>query len=398
MLDNNKNIKPNNLFFPYSTLFNKYKIISQIGKGSFGTVYSASNIFNLETVAIKTEINQKNRNLLQSEYNKLNVLQGFNGIPKIYEFIQIKEYNILIMELLGKSLSELFILCKKKFSLKTVCFLAINMIEIMEYVHNHKIIHRDIKPDNYMIGRSKNNNNIYLIDFGLAKNYIINNIHIPFKKGKSMTGTARYCSVYTHQGIEQSRRDDLESIGYILIYFLRGNLPWQGIKAKEGEKHYERIGKLKESISIEELCEGFPEEIVYYFNYVKQLEFEDEPNYNFLSELFEKILKKYCGIKYNSNLNKNSIYDWNDLDIYKEDNFVNINHRKSTFNYIGSDLSYIENNNNYNFDNKINKKNSIKNKKIKQMTLTTKENENSEKKNKNNVENNDKIHCHCILW
>ena len=248
MLDNINNFnskKTTNFIFPYSNLLNKYKIISQIGKGSFGTVFSASSTTNSEQVAIKTEKIKKKGNLLQSEFEKLNILQGFSGIPKIYEFFQIKGFNILIMELLGKSLSEIFNLCKKKFTLKTVCFLAIQMLKLIEHTHNHKIIHRDIKPDNFMLGRNTNKNILYLIDFGLAKKYIINNVHIPFKKGKNLTGTARYCSIYTHQGLEQSRRDDLESIGYILIYFLRGKLPWQGIKAKDGENIMKKSEKKK---------------------------------------------------------------------------------------------------------------------------------------------------------
>jgi len=392
MLDNINNFnskKTTNFIFPYSNLLNKYKIISQIGKGSFGTVFSASSTTNSEQVAIKTEKIKKKGNLLQSEFEKLNILQGFSGIPKIYEFFQIKGFNILIMELLGKSLSEIFNLCKKKFTLKTVCFLAIQMLKLIEHTHNHKIIHRDIKPDNFMLGRNTNKNILYLIDFGLAKKYIINNVHIPFKKGKNLTGTARYCSIYTHQGLEQSRRDDLESIGYILIYFLRGKLPWQGIKAKDGEKYYEKIGKKKENISIYELCEGFPEEIAFYFNYVKQLEFEDEPNYNFLSELFEKILKKLYKINFNCNFNNYQIYDWNDLDLYNEENYTKNSLRKSTLNNFGSEFSNNENFNNLNFN--FNKKNSIKNKRI---SLTNDDYEN----NNNNNNNNNKIHCHCILW
>lgn len=301
--------------FPYQILFDKYKVSSQIGKGSFGTVFSGVNTTTQETVAIKTEVKgAKNQNcLLESEAYRLSSLKGFKGIPKVYQYGKVKGYNVLVMELLGKSLNELFNKMNRKFSLQTVCILANDMIRLIEYVHEHSILHRDIKPDNFMMGRGDKEDILYLIDFGLAKKYISNGTHIPMKTGKSITGTARYCSVYTHQGFEQSRRDDLESIGYVLMYFLRGNLPWQGVRVKEGEKHYEKIGNVKMNTSVDELCEGFPEEIKYYFNYVKQLEFEEEPNYNFLLELFEGVLIKYCkGVKTSkiTPKNKGQFLDW----------------------------------------------------------------------------------------
>ena len=238
------------------------------------------------------------------------------GIPKVYEFGKVDGFNILVMEQLGKSLNQLFISQNRRFSLKTVCILGIDMLKIIQHVHSKNQIHRDIKPDNFMIGRDNTRDTLYLIDFGLAKRYILSNgQHIPYKTGKSMTGTARYCSIYTHQGIEQSRRDDLESIGYVLLFFLRGNLPWQGIKAKSNDKHYEKIGNVKQSTSVQELCNGFPNELCDYFNYVKQLEFIEDPDYNLLVQIFEHILKKYCDCKYVNNGVNNSarhnLFDWN---------------------------------------------------------------------------------------
>ena len=303
-------------FFPYEIVFNKYKIQKKLGKGSFGTVYMAENKENGEKVAIKTEINtNKNQiSLLEPEAHKLHNLKGYLGIPKLFNFAKLKDYNILAMELLGKSLNEIFSSLNKKFSLKTVCTLGIDMIKLIKYIHEKNLIHRDIKPDNFMMGINKNKNILYLIDFGLSKKYINSNgNHIEFKLGKNMTGTARYCSIYTHQGIEQSRRDDLESIGYVLIYFLKGNLPWQNVKVNNNEKHFEKIGQMKKNISIEELCSNFPYEFVKYFEYVKQLEFDEEPNYNMLIELFQSVLKNNCGVKYiNSNNSKRgNLFDWN---------------------------------------------------------------------------------------
>lgn len=318
----NKDNDNKNKAFPYQILFDKFKIANQIGKGSFGTVYSGINMTTQEPVAIKTEVKtgKNQNNLLESEAYKLVSLRGFKGIPQVYQFGKLKGYHVLVMELLGKSLNELFNQMNHKFSLQTVCVLANDMIHLIEYVHEHKVLHRDIKPDNFMMGRGDKEDVLYLIDFGLAKKYIINNgTHIPMRTGKSITGTARYCSVYTHQGLEQSRRDDLESIGYVLLYFLRGSLPWQGVKVKDGEKHYEKIGNVKMNTSVDELCDGFPEELKYYFNYVKQLEFEEEPNYNFLLELFEGILNKYCKLSKNNRLsskNKGQLLDWRNVNKY----------------------------------------------------------------------------------
>ena len=310
--------KEKEIQFNLQIVFNKYSIIRQIGKGSFGTVFAGINTKTNEKVAIKTEVqsNKPNLSLLESESHKLNALKNTIGIPKVYEFGKVDGFNILVMEQLGKSLNQLFISQNRRFSLKTVCILGIDMLKIIQHVHSKKQIHRDIKPDNFMIGRDNTRDTLYLIDFGLAKRYILSNgQHIPYKTGKSMTGTARYCSIYTHQGIEQSRRDDLESIGYVLLFFLRGNLPWQGIKAKSNDKHYEKIGNVKQSTSIQELCNGFPNELCDYFNYVKQLEFIEDPDYNLLVQIFEHILKKYCDCKYVNNGVNNSarhnLFDWN---------------------------------------------------------------------------------------
>jgi len=382
-------------FFPYEIVFNKYKIQKKLGKGSFGTVYMAENKENGEKVAIKTEINtNKNQiSLLEPEAHKLHNLKGYLGIPKLFNFAKLKDYNILAMELLGKSLNEIFSSLNKKFSLKTVCTLGIDMIKLIKYIHEKNLIHRDIKPDNFMMGINKNKNILYLIDFGLSKKYINSNgNHIEFKLGKNMTGTARYCSIYTHQGIEQSRRDDLESIGYVLIYFLKGNLPWQNVKVNNNEKHFEKIGQMKKNISIEELCSNFPYEFVKYFEYVKQLEFDEEPNYNMLIELFQSVLKNNCGVKYiNSNNSKRgNLFDWN----------CNINN----FDLIEID---IMNRKHYSFNDRNKRNKSNNNKKI----LNDSTINNNIKDSKNDTRNiftdeneltgkskNRDIHCECFIF
>ena len=150
------------------------------------------------------------------------------GIPSVQWFGVEGDYNCMIMDLLGPSLEDLFTFCKRKFSLKTVLMLGEQMVSRLEFLHNNHFIHRDMKPDNFLVGINKKQHLLYMIDYGLAKRYRDPKTgdHIPYRDGKSLTGTARYASVNTHLGIEQSRRDDLESICYILIYFLKGTLPW----------------------------------------------------------------------------------------------------------------------------------------------------------------------------
>ena len=210
------------------------------------------------------------------------------------------------MELLGKSLEDLFIENNKKFSLKTVCMIAIQMLERVEFIHKKYIMHRDIKPDNFVIGLDKKSHIIYLLDFGLSKKYRSRRTkkHIPFTKNRKLTGTARYASINALNGFEQSRRDDLEAIGYVLVYFLKGKLPWQGIPLKRNEDRFKKIYDMKRKISSEELCKDLDEEFKIYLDYVKLLGFTEEPNYNYLRSLFIKIMKK-------NDFKFDFIYDWN---------------------------------------------------------------------------------------
>lgn len=117
-------------------------------------------------------------------------------------------------------------------------------------------------------------------------------LHIPYIDGKSLTGTARYASINTHLGIEQSRRDDLESLGYVLIYFLRGELPWQGMKARTMKEKYEKIMEKKISSPIETLCKGFPDEFASFINYTRDLKFDDRPDYSYLRRLLKTIAER----------------------------------------------------------------------------------------------------------
>ncbi|RNF00624.1 casein kinase 1, partial [Trypanosoma rangeli] len=201
---------------------NRFRIGQKIGAGSFGEIFRGTNIQTGEPVAIKLEQVKTRHPQLAFEarfYRILNAGGGVVGIPNILFYGVEGEFNVMVMDLLGPSLEDLFSFCDRKLSLKTTLLLAEQMIARIEFVHSKSVIHRDIKPDNFLMGTGKKGHHVYIVDFGLAKRYRDprTHQHIPYKEGKSLTGTARYCSINTHIGIEQSRRDDLEGIGYVLM-------------------------------------------------------------------------------------------------------------------------------------------------------------------------------------
>ena len=320
-------------------IFSEYLIQKKIGKGSFGTVYQGKVVSTDQKIAIKLEKKEKDDSgLLETEACRLYLMQG-EGIPKIICYGNNQTHNILIQELLGHSLEELFNLNGRKFTLKTVCSIGIEMIKRIKFVHSKFHIHRDIKPDNFMTGREKEDNKIYIIDFGLAKKYysVSKKCHIKFRTGKNLIGTARYCGRNAHKGYEQGRRDDIESIGYVLIYFLNGILPWQGLKAMKGEDQFEKIAEKKYNTSFEELTRNNPEEFLLYFKHCDTLKFEDEPNYDYLISLFKTMINKYCiDCLYDYDWKKNTIPN---LSSIKE---KEINNNKDVSLLVHNNISAIE--------------------------------------------------------
>ena len=274
-----------------SILFKKYLILSKIDEGSFGSIYLSKNIITNEKVAIKIESRKITNPLLEREAYILFYLRG-PGLPEIKTFGRTKDFFILIQSLLGPSLSNLLDKYLINFTIKDICLLSIQMLERLEYIHSKSYIHRDIKPQNFLMG-IKDIDTVYLIDFGLAKKFRSKKgKHIKFNINNNITGTPRYCSINALRGAEQSRRDDLESCFYVIIYFFRGNLPWQNLKIKSRQERFNKINEIKKNVNYKILCKNLPEELYNFGMYIKHLKFEEDPDYNFMRKCFYSILKK----------------------------------------------------------------------------------------------------------
>jgi len=284
----------------------RFRLGRKLGGGSFGEIYLAIDLTTGEEVAVKLEHRKTKHPQLHIECKFYKVMQGGVGIPLVKYYGTEDDYNVMVMELLGPSLEDLFNFCNRKMSLKTVLLLADQLISRIEFIHGKNFIHRDMKPDNFLMGLGKKGNLVYVIDFGLAKKFRDprTHQHIPYREHKNLTGTARYTSINTHLGIEQSRRDDMEALGYILIYFLSGTLPWQGLRAKTKAQKYEKISEKKLSTSVEELCKGAPAEFATYHNYVRSLRFEEKPDYAYLRQLIRNLFHRQ-GFSYDY------VFDWN---------------------------------------------------------------------------------------
>ncbi|KAK7867277.1 hypothetical protein R5R35_000258 [Gryllus longicercus] len=283
----------------------KYRLLQIIGRGSFGDIYLGINITNGEEVAMKLENIKSGHPQLLYESKVYKVLNGGVGFPRMRWYGSEDEYNVLVIDLLGPSLEDLFNFCSRRFTIKTVLMLADQMIARIEYMHSKSFIHRDIKPDNFLIGIGRHCNTLFLIDYGLSKKYRDTRTrkHIAYREDKNLIGTARYASINAHIGIEQSRRDDMESLGYVLMYLNRGSLPWQGLKGATKTQKYEKICEKKMSTPVEVLCKGFPAEFAIYLNTCRALCFESSPVYKDLRKIF-RVLFYTLGYKYDY------VFDW----------------------------------------------------------------------------------------
>eukprot|EP00929_Paragymnodinium_shiwhaense_P091243 TRINITY_DN51263_c0_g1_i1.p1 TRINITY_DN51263_c0_g1~~TRINITY_DN51263_c0_g1_i1.p1 ORF type:complete len:377 (-),score=61.90 TRINITY_DN51263_c0_g1_i1:400-1530(-) len=285
----------------------KYQPAYKIGAGAFGVVYSGLNVETGQAVAIKVEPLTCSRPMLMFEAKLYKLMAGRVGIPQVYWYGVAGKYNVMVMELLGPSLEDLFRYCGKRFSLKTVLQLADQMLGCIEAVHECGFVHRDVKPQNFLIGRGAKANQVYIIDFGLSKRYCEPRTkkHIPCAARCAFQGTARFASLNGQFGVEQTRRDDLEAIGFVLMYFLRGELPWQGLPAHlSREEKFHLIAQCKLNTPVEDLCRGYPIEFDSYFNYCRSLSFQERPNYGYLRRLMKNV-------GFMEGYSQDHLYDWN---------------------------------------------------------------------------------------
>ena len=305
-------------------IFQKYKLIYLIGKGQFGDVYLGLNIQNKKLYAIKTENKSSSKPLLKAEAYILFNIRG-PGIPSVITYGQSGQYNILVETLLGKSLDKIWIENNKKLNIKDICMIAIQTLERIQYIHSKDYIHRDIKPANFVVGYP-DSSLIYIIDFGNSRKYRSSRTgkHIQSYKTYKIFGTILYLSMGVLRGNEQSRKDDLESLGYMYIYLATAELPWSKIKVNSLEEMLQKTSELKENTSIEELCKNMPPEMALYMKYVKKLAFDEAPNYDYLRSLFIKVLSKM------GETNDN-IFSWVDKSKIEKRNIIKSSSRNNTY-------------------------------------------------------------------
>ncbi len=271
----------------------KYSLLDKIGEGSFGSIYKGQHIRTQEFVAIKVEPIINETKLLKNESIIYQYLNNIPGIPSVKWFGKDDENYYMVINLLGESLQTI----KNKkgcFSLKLVMQIGINIVELLKIIHDKGLVHRDIKPENFLLGLNSDKNRVFIIDFGLCKSYLIDGKHIPLKKTHNLIGSPTYASINAHKCIELSRRDDLESLGYMLIYFYKGFLQWQ---IYDIENTSYEISQLKQYITNEDMY--LPRVLLNYIQYVRGLAFTETPNYILIIDSFKREIE-------NINIVKNS--------------------------------------------------------------------------------------------
>ncbi|CAK85816.1 unnamed protein product (macronuclear) [Paramecium tetraurelia] len=284
---------------------NVYITKKRISAGSFGVVYQGQDINTRNLVAIKMDKENKEDSSLLREAEILKRLQHLQHIPKLYWAGKEQDSHVLVIQHLGRDLTH-YMKTFRKFSLKCVLNVAEQMINILESLHKNKVLHRDIKPENVLVGKDDDENSLYIVDFGISKFFKDENeSHISFREKQPFIGTTRYASINAHKGYSLSRRDDMESLGYMLIFLLKGQLPWQNIQFTSEENKIKQVGQMKMKMEVSELCKGLPIEFGRYLDYARGLPFKSEPNYKYCQSLFRKIQSEHNYVP------KELVFDWN---------------------------------------------------------------------------------------
>lgn len=296
--------------FPISSVDGgRYKITRSIAKGSFGQVFAGIDQQTQKEVAIKIEMPNSKSHILMYEYSVYKSFKSSSFIPEIYWIGSSNNHTVMVMELLGSSLYQMLQICNGKFTLSTTLLLAMKMLKCVEYVHKFGCVHHDLKPENFLL-RKDQPNEICLIDYGLSYRYLdpASGAHIGYMKGCSFTGNARFASINSLDGIGSSRRDDIESLLYIWMYFLKGDLPWISLGGSNPKENQQLVLETKQKIKPEKLFKDCPPEFSKIYYYIKQMRFNDAPNYqkieNLLIAAFKTAFPKV-------DINKNITYDWN---------------------------------------------------------------------------------------
>ena len=277
-------------------IFKKFRLGELIYNSNLSSIYEGINEINKEQVAIKFEKIIGKYDFIESEAYLLQLLKG-KGIPKLISYGKSGKYKVLIEELLGESIYLIWDLKYKEIKnmMNDICLIALQCLDRLEYIHSKDIVHKDIKPFNFLFGK-KDPELIYLIDFGMSKKYRSSKTgkHIKFNRLKSLAGSFRYMSINGIKGYEQSRRDDLESLGYVLVYLFKKSLPWLGVEKMDLTKleMIKKLIKVKSNTLPEEICQGLPEEFLEYVKYTRNLSFEQDPNYDYLRQLFLDVILK----------------------------------------------------------------------------------------------------------
>ncbi|KAF2158772.1 hypothetical protein M409DRAFT_30730 [Zasmidium cellare ATCC 36951] len=290
----------------------RYSLISKLGEGGFGAVYLGRDSNTGSDVALKLEHKSVAPSILQEESRKYEAFQGLKGFPREYWYGWHDDYKVMAFELLGPSLEDLLVFCGGRFSLKTTLLLVDQLLTRLETLHSKNVVHRDVKPQNFLLGCGRNGSVVHVTDFGLADEYIEghNDTATGTPRRSCLTGTARFASIRGHEGRVQSPGDDLESLAYMMVYFMHGSLPWQGLRVHcMGEKE-KAIMEKKITIPAEELCRGLNEVFVTFVKHVKSLQSATQPDYAMLREMFRSVAAK-------ESVEYDDVFDWT-VRVYNE--------------------------------------------------------------------------------